>query len=164
MLAHGDWTVYLDDDYVPERTWLEDLLSGVDVDPKPGAVAGTIVPAWPCKPHRWLRPDFHPYLSLCNYEGQEGSFWLSFPSHYALTAKSAYLRGLLLESGGSNLQPGRRGNGVLLRGEDTDLNSMMHKAGYGMWYCPKAVVHHAIPVQRLSKPFFRTRTYWAGRA
>ncbi len=52
---------------------------------------------------------------------------------------------------------------MLLSGEETDLNFRIQKAGYQIWYCPKAVVHHVIPAARLSKTFFRSRFYWDGR-
>lgn len=161
--ARGEWVVYLDDDCVPERSWLENLLGGTRVQPTPGVVAGTILPAWLCKPPRWLIPDFMPYLSLCNYQGPEDGFWLNFPVEYPLTANSAYPRDLLMELGGFNPSLGRRGSNILLWGEDTELNFRVQKAGYGLWYCPKAVVNHVIPTARLEKAFFRSRYYWAGR-
>ncbi len=163
MQAHGDWVAYLDDDCVPEPTWLEHLLRGTVVSPKPGVVAGTVLPSWSSEPPTWLRPEFHPYLSLCDYAGPASGFWLGFPAQYPLTANSAYPRALLVELGGFSSQLGRKGNDVLLWGEDTELNFRIQKAGYGMWYCPKAVVHHVIPAARMKRSFFRSRYYWDGR-
>ncbi len=163
MLAQGEWVVYLDDDCVPDPGWLENLLDGTRVQPTPGVVAGAILPTWLCKLPSWFCSDYLAYLSLCNYHGPENGFWLDFPTQYPLTASSAYPRSLLIELGGFNPELGRRGDRILLWGEDTELNFRIQKAGYGLWYCPKAVVHHVIPAARLEKEFFRSRYYWNGR-
>ena len=58
---------------------------------------------------------------------------------------------------------GRKGN-LLLSGEETELNYRLKDAGYPIWFCPRAIVHHQIPSDRLSKPYFRSRSYWSGRS
>ncbi len=158
--ARGDWIIYLDDDCIPEGSWLEVLTSGHEVGA--GVLGGPVLPIWPGALPGWLTPDLYPYLSLCNYEGPEEGFELNFPTQYPVGANIAYRKHLLLEMGGFRPELGRRGD-VLLSGEEMDLNFRIQKAGYGLWYCPKAVVHHVIPPARLKKAFFRSRYYWDGR-
>lgn len=159
--AEGEWVVYLDDDCVPDKSWLAELFSHMDTPAPPGVITGPVLPAWPYTPPKWLTPDFYSALSVCDYAGPAGGFWLDFPRQQPLSANSAYPRELLLRLGGFNTRYGRQGTS-LRSGEETELNFRLQAMGLGMWYCPRAVVHHHFPPVRLTRAFFRSRMYWAG--
>jgi GT2 family glycosyltransferase len=161
-VAQGEWVVFLDDDAVPDSNWLSNLSESIELVPKPGVIGGTVIPQWAIEPPRWCTQDLYPALSLSNYEASEKIRVLDFPREYPVGANVAYPRQLLEELDGFNPKFGRRGN-LLLSGEETELNFRIRSAGYPIWFCPGAIVHHYIPRSRLKKTFFRSRFYWSGR-
>lgn len=161
QIAKGEWIIYLDDDAVPEKNWLKQMMNCIEKMPGLGILGGSVKPVWPSSPPDWLTPDFFSSLSICEYEGQPDGFILDFPRQYPVGANFAYPKELFIKYGGFKPRFGRRG-GLLLSGEEIELSFRIHAAGYPICFCPNAMVHHHILPSRLTKEFFRSRFYWGG--
>lgn len=66
--SRGTLVVFLDDDAIAERDWLEELLAQF-VDPCMAIAGSTIVPTWAGPPPRWFPAEFGWVLG-CSYRGE----------------------------------------------------------------------------------------------
>ena len=122
-----------------------------------------MLPQWPHDPPSWLNKEICKWLSIIQYNGNESGFILDFPKQYPGGGNITYVRSILETYKGFKSKFGRKGK-LLLSGEETELNYRLKDAGYPIWFCPRAIVHHHIPSDRLLKSYFRSRSYWTGRS
>ncbi len=52
----------------------------------------------------------------------------------------------------------------MLGNEDTEIQERIHKLGKLVFYTPRAVVRHHVPVDRMTKQYFYNRAYGNGRS
>jgi len=159
----GDYVTYLDDDAIPDKHWLFNIYQFILDHPNVIIVGGTVLPVWSVEPPSWLGKDLYPYLSICDYIGDDNGFILDFPIQYPVGANITFSRSVLKKMRGFKKQLDRKGN-ILLSGGETELNYRIQKENYPTWFCPKAIVYHHIPPKRCSKKYFRSISYWAGRS
>lgn len=162
QVARGEWIAFLDDDAIPEKFWLNNIIKAIDTIPRFGVIGGKVIPMFPKEPPKWLTQELYPSLSSCDYPSNGNFKKLDFPLEYPVGANIVYPVSLLKEFNGFKPNLDRTGENLLSGGE-TDLNYRIQRAGYPIWYCPKFVVHHQIPTTRMKKEFYRSRVYWAGR-
>lgn len=157
--ARGSVVALLDDDVVPEPTWLRQVCAPV-LDGAAAAAGGTVRldptvtrPAW------FDEQGIGGYLS---------SFAL--PSdrdlgdrELLLTANMALLRSALDDVGGFDPTFGPRG-GVQLVADDAHLVRQLVRGGHRVVYRRDAVVVHDLPRQRLTRRYLVRRAYLQGRS
>lgn len=138
--ARGRIVAFTDDDTVPDRRWLVDLVEWFEAHPAAAAVGGTIRP---------LRPGFlADFVQLDRLVGHgEDERGVRF----LVTANAAFRRWALeLVGGFDEAFPSAAA-------EDTDLSFRLRAGGVALHTCPAAVVlhDHRTPPAQLMRTYFK---------
>jgi glycosyltransferase involved in cell wall biosynthesis len=153
--ATGEVIVFCDDDVLVDPAWLREI-AGVFARENPAALGGKILPKWQLPPPHWLGPKLHSFLALLDY----GDAPIEMKDPILWGANLAVRRDVfdtMRFDGGL----GRSGD-KLYNGEDAALLQKLIDRGDRVIYWPRAVVHHNIPAQRLTKAYFRKWHWDAG--
>lgn len=158
--ADGEIVAFIDDDAIAAPEWLEMIERAFeDVDPRPACVGGKVEPIWGIPKPDWFPQLLVGYLSVLDL-GDE-AHWCDTAKEHLVGCNIAFWKEALLGLGGFNPLLGRRGQS--LRGnEEIELLRKMKQRGQGIYYEPKAVVHHFIPKERLTKKWMIRRFYDEG--
>ena len=120
--SSGGIICFIDDDCIPEKDWLKNLVKGFDCE-KVGGVGGKIITNKPST----LTQRYVEESGILNQEG--------FGSRKLLiTGNVAYKRDALIKSGGFDTS--------LNACEDIDLSIRVQLLGYGIKYVDNAIVYH----------------------
>ncbi|HEX2117177.1 MAG TPA: glycosyltransferase [Alphaproteobacteria bacterium] len=154
-VATGDIIVFSDDDVLVDPFWLREIAAAFAQE-DPAALGGKILPKWQAPPPRWLGPALHGFLALLDHgdkpmELREPLLWGA-----NLAVRRDVFRTFRFHVG-----LGRTGDKLYI-GEDSDLLQRLIERGERVMYWPRAVVHHNIPAQRLTKTYFRKWNWDAG--
>jgi len=158
--SRGEVLAFMDDDVTVDPAWLQNLTVSLDNGEWAGA-GGRILPAWPCAPPSWLpQKEWLGMAPLVMFDlGEEAG-----PLHNAPFGTNMAFRRTMFEKYGTfrtDLGPRPKSE---IRNEDTEFGSRLLAAGERIRYEPAAVVHHAVPQNRLQKKFFLAWWFDKGRA
>jgi glycosyltransferase involved in cell wall biosynthesis len=153
--ATGDIIVFSDDDVLFDRRWLREIVSAFAHEDA-AAIGGKILPKWPAPPPDWLGPELHGFLALLDHG--DSPVVMTEP---ALWGANLAFRREVFRTARFHAALGRVGD-KLYNGEDSDLLLRLMENGERVIYWPRAVVHHNIPEQRLTKAYFRKWHWDAG--
>ena len=131
----SDFTAFIDDDEIPERDWLQNLL---DLQRQTGAdaIGGPVLPAFECPPPRWA---------------EEGGYFATrrlptgTPLPFIATG-NALVRSGVLRSVAGPFDPRFAHSG----GEDTHLFLRLHRRGHRILWCDEAIAHEHVPRDRVN--------------
>lgn len=150
LRLEADFVAFLDDDEVPERDWLQELLRAqrdFDAD----VAWGPAIPIYPANAPRWII---------------DGNFFDANPNaprgtrfHYAYTS-NALVSARTLQSVEGPFDPAFGLGG----GGDTDFFLRAHKAGARIVWTPDARVRDVIHASRLNARWILQRAFRAGNA
>ncbi|HEV2500799.1 MAG TPA: glycosyltransferase [Terriglobia bacterium] len=160
--ARGDILAFTDDDVTLERGWLQSLTSELDTGEWAGA-GGRILRRWTCPPPKWLSIK-GPYerMSFPVFTFDKGPAKGQLDD-FAVGANMAYRKEVFQRYGGFRIDLGRCGDG-LLAGEEVEFARRIRAAGERLRYEPSAVVYHPVEECQLSKEYFLTFWFDAGRS
>ena len=146
---------FIDADCVADSLWLEHLVTRYHASRTPvGAVGGMILPDWETPPPKWLIGHLESYLSLLDL----GPEFIENPRRL-VGCNIAYSVPALRQTGGFRSYLGRVGP-CLLSNEEVAVFRSFRKRGLNLFYEPAAVVRHRVPVERISRSWFRKRVFW----
>lgn len=128
-IAKGEVIVFIDDDSIADKHWLENLISNFS---DPGIVGvGGIYP----DPREGLFHEYNRIFSGLGSLPMHGKILVSKENYRTFpTCNVCYLKKVFLEVGGFDPQ--------LLRGQDRELMWRILKNGYKLVYDPSAIVYH----------------------
>lgn len=155
-LCSTPYIVYLDDDALPERGWLEAIVSAFETHAA-SIVAGPIFPEWPGPKPEWLPQKYVGCLTILDHGSKDR--WLS-DQECAYGANMAFRTDALRQLGGFNVGLGRQGNSGLLSEEELEVQLKLKKLGHRAYYAARAAVRHKVHPGRLTRNFFRARMAW----
>jgi glycosyltransferase involved in cell wall biosynthesis len=157
--SRAEIVAFTDDDAVPDPDWVERIAGryttlGADV----AVLGGDVRPIWEAPRPDWLTNDLLRPLSA-------GLLWSPTArplrnQEWLVEVNIAYRKSRLLEFGGFAEQLGRVGN-TLLSCEGC-VNLLMARAGLHAYYDPEILVGHHIHASRLTRGWFRRRSFWQG--
>jgi glycosyltransferase involved in cell wall biosynthesis len=153
---------FLDDDAQAPPDWLALALARFDRNAAtpvpPAALGGPTRGKWEAPRPPWLDDSLAIWLTVWNpfAEYRESS-----DEHLFVGANMFFLRTALETVNGFNPTLGRRG-ASLLSHEESELWSRLQASGFRAAYDPAVWVFHYVPVDRLTKKWFRRRIYWEG--
>jgi GT2 family glycosyltransferase len=151
--SSGDIVLFLDDDAVADPDWAG-LLTAPYADAAILGVGGSAQPVWQQPPPMWWPREFG-WVVGCSYRGQPTSV---SRVRNLMGCNMSVRRSVLRAVGGFDTGLGRTPDSPL-GCEETELciRAQAHFPQGRFMLEPKAVVHHAVPAERASWPYFRAR-------
>lgn len=154
LAAKSDLLVYIDDDVICPKGWLEKLLDPFH-DPSVACVGGKTVGKFEVPPPGWVK-DFPAYLSLLDLGGEERD--ISFPQETLFGCNFAVRKDVLLAVGGFNPDGFSNPAYYWYRGDgETGLQRKIYQVMRRMVYSPDAWLYHQIPASRLTEEYLIKR-------
>jgi glucosyl-dolichyl phosphate glucuronosyltransferase len=158
-ISSADIVAFTDDDAEPEPSWLQRILGRFAEHPgDAGIVGGDVIPVFEAERPTWLTDDLLRPLSA-------GLKWSTEPrflrtGEWLVEVNAAYKKKVLVQIGGFPEHLGRVGE-LLLSGEG-GVDRLVRRAGFRLFYDPAILVRHNIPAARLTRTWFRRRSFWQG--
>ncbi len=151
--ARGEIIVYGDDDILMQPDWLHELMQpfATDATRKIGAVAGEVEPIFPDGCPDWVR-GFH---GLQNLRADTGP---ASDNAVPMSANLAFRCDALRTTGGWDINLGRKG-GRVFGGEENGPIRRLRRAGYTVWFAPKAKVLHQMPAARTTLRYVKRHAF-----
>jgi glycosyltransferase involved in cell wall biosynthesis len=159
--AAGRVIAATDDDARFEREWLERALAGLERH-ECDFVGGRVLPLWGGTKPEWLahRNGLHAkVIALLDHGDGIREFGRSIS--WPLGVNVAYRREVFDRVGFFDSRLGRKA-GTLRNQAQREWHLRARAAGVRGFYIPDMIVHHLVPVERLSKQYFRRWLYWHG--
>ena len=158
--ARGDVLAFLDDDAVPDSTWLAAIDEVFEQHAAAWAIGGRVVSHFTTAPPAWLDETFHVYLSA--FDRGDAVRPLRYDD-LPRGANMAFRKPAFEQCGLFATCLDRRGD-LLLSNGDIEMCYRIERAGHDVLYAPDARVVHLIRGDRLDRQWFRRRAYWQGRS
>lgn len=166
-LAVGEVVCFIDDDAVPDRTWLAGIADAYR-DPQVAMATGPIRPHYEISPPEWVaemtlgepEAETMPLFGLLNF----GKFVRDIPGSFVWGTNFTVRRNRLIEVGGFHpcAMPGYLlkfyGDGEIAVGQ------AIAAAGHKIVYHPLVAVRHVIPSYRFSDAAIKSKFFTAGCA
>lgn len=160
MESQGDVLVYVDDDAVVNREYLQTYADFFNRNKEAVAAGGPITPRYDgCEEPSWMS---HYTRQLVTGELNLGTREREFPKGaFPGGGNAAYRKSVFNEVGLFNVELGRKGNS-LIGAEEKDLFDKMTSRGMKFYYLPNAILYHLIPPKKLTQDYFDRLTYGIG--
>ncbi|HUO06074.1 MAG TPA: glycosyltransferase [Candidatus Binataceae bacterium] len=157
----ADFLFFIDDDAVAEPNWAAELLDEMkrrQLD----CACGMVVPRWSQLPPQWLGPSL--WVKLAVHDAQaiaaEPAERAERMANY-FSANVGFRRGTFERFGKFREDLGVTG-GNPISGEDTELFARIVARGGKMGFAPRAVVHHLIPAERMTRAYLIRKSFAYG--
>lgn len=160
MESQGEVLVYVDDDAVVNREYLQTYADFFNRNKEAVAAGGPIIPRYDgCEEPSWMS---HYTRQLVTGELNLGTRDREFPKGaFPGGGNAAYRKSVFNEVGLFNVELGRKGNS-LIGAEEKDLFDKMTSRGMKFYYLPNAILYHLIPPKKLTQDYFDRLTYGIG--
>lgn len=159
QVAQGEIAVFLDDDTLPEPSFLAHLLDAYEATGA-DAIGGRVELHWDASRPHWLSDNLLEMLGYFapSYTRMPLPETLNFSGcNFSVKMEVLHAIGPFSPFLGKRLQ-------VPTRAECADLGQRLRNKGYTLWYEPHAIVAHRVPAARIQRAFFQGRAYWRGRS
>lgn len=158
--SQGEVLVYVDDDAVVNREYLQTYADFFNRNKEAVAAGGPITPRYDgCEEPSWMS---HYTRQLVTGELNLGTREREFPKGaFPGGGNAAYRKSVFNEVGLFNVELGRKGNS-LIGAEEKDLFDKMTSRGMKFYYLPNAILYHLIPPKKLTQDYFDRLTYGIG--
>ena len=159
-VAGGEVIVFIDDDAVADRRWVESLLS-IYQEYDAVAVGGRILPVWIDGEPRYLPEELY-WLVGVTHEGFAGEEVVEVRNTFG--PNMSFKREVFEQVGFFNENLGFSGGGACrIQAEEPELAlRVKRKTGKGVLYNPRAVVYHKIPRSKLGIANLLRRSFYQG--
>ncbi len=158
--SQGEILVFLDDDAIVPKHWLQNIVKYFDADVNVYALGGKVIAKYTSPAPAWIDDRLGLYIS--SFDRGEVVEKLRY-NDYPRGANMAFRRDAFRKCGYFLDCFDRKGNSLMSYG-DIEMCYRVDKAGYDVLYIPDAEVLHLIRGDRLNMDWFRTRFYWQGRS
>lgn len=157
----GDILVYVDDDALVNKEYLETYANFFDKMPEIEAAGGPIIPKYETNEPDWMSHFTRALITGYKYLGNKEK---EFPKNdYPGGGNAAYRAYVFEKIGLFNVELGRKGDS-LVGAEEKDIFDKMTTLGMRFYYLPDAILYHLIPEKKLSKDYFDRLTYSIGKS
>jgi glucosyl-dolichyl phosphate glucuronosyltransferase len=121
---------------------------------------GAVLPRWAAAPPRWLGPRLYSKLAIHDQRAIDGGAPMEALRNY-FSANVGFHREAFERFGRFREDLGVVG-GNPLSGEDTDLFARVISLGGKVGFAPRARVHHLIGAERMTRAYFRHKSFAFG--
>jgi len=147
--ANSDFIAFIDDDELPEKTWLVSLYMTC-IDYHADGVLGPVVPYYEVDAPEWVVRG--KFFERPSHRTGEVLHWINTRTGNVLLRRGIF-------DNGENLFMEQFGRG----GEDTDFFRRMIGKGFRFVWCEEAPVYEAVTAQRCRRSFLLRRALLRGR-
>lgn len=158
--AKGNIIVFLDDDAVPCKQYIESINNFFETTISAMALGGRIFPKYEMSCPSWIPEQLTPLFSIINLGESDMKF---SRNKYPIGANMAFRKQVFSECGLFNVNLGRTGKN-LLGGEEKDIFAKMTARNMEIWYSPNPWVYHIIPPSRTTKEFILKQAIGVGQS
>jgi glucosyl-dolichyl phosphate glucuronosyltransferase len=156
-----DFILFIDDDAIAEPRWALEMVAEIEgraLD----AACGLVLARWPSPPPPWLGPRLWVKLAVHDPSAIESApdGELERLDNY-FSANLGLRRATFERFGGFREDLGVVG-GNPISGEDTELFQRIIARGGKMGFARRAVVHHLIPPERMTRAYLRRKSFAYG--
>lgn len=159
--SKGEILVYVDDDALVNKEYLQTYADFFLQYPEIDAAGGPIIPEYETEEPGWMSFYTKPLITGYKYLGDKTK---EFPKNdYPGGGNAAYRTSVFEKVGLFNVELGRKGDS-LVGAEEKDIFDKMTSLGMRFYYLPNAILYHLIPEKKLSKDYFDRLTYSIGKS
>ncbi len=157
--SKGDILVYVDDDALVNKEYLQTFATFFEKNPDIAAAGGPIIPQYETEEPAWMSHYTRQLVTGKLYLGDKER---EFPKNaFPGSGNAAYRKAVFDKIGLFNVELGRKGNS-LISAEEKDLFDKMTTIGIRFFYLPTAILYHIIPEKKLTQDYFNRLTYSIG--
>lgn len=150
--ATGDVVLYLDDDAIAEKNYLQTAKNFLDKHPDVSAIGGKIYPRYVDGEPNWMTIYNGGLVGFIDHGNKQKEYDLD---NYPPGSNMIIRKKMLEELGGFNTQIGRIGD-KKLGGEERDFFlRLRRKYNKKVIYLPELIVHHVVEKERLTHAFIK---------
>ena len=150
--AKGDVVLYLDDDAVAEKNYLQIAKAFLDVNTEVSAIGGKIFPRYVDGEPKWMTLYNGGLVGYIDHGNKQKEYDLD---NYPPGSNMIIRKKMLEELGGFNTEIGRIGD-KKLGGEERDFFlRLRRKYNKKVIYLPELIVHHVVEKERLTHSFIK---------
>ena len=154
--SKGDIIIFLDDDAVACKNWVETYMH-IFAKHDPGCAGGKIEIEWESKRPKWLSDGMLKFLGYLDLS--DAPEFLTKPSLYG--GNFAIRKATLQDLDGFNTELGR-GKSDLAGNEEIELQKRIITIGKSIYYSPSSIIYHYAPLSRMKFYWFLKRSFWQG--
>jgi len=157
----GDVLVYVDDDALVNKEYLQTYADFFAQHPEIDAAGGPIIPQYETEEPSWMSPIIKALLTGYKYLGDQPK---EFPkSDYPGGGNAAYRTSVFEKVGLFNVELGRKGDS-LVGAEEKDIFDKITSLGMRFYYLPNAILYHLIPEKKLSQDYLNRLSFSIGKS
>ena len=159
--SKGDIIIYVDDDALVNKDYLQTYADFFVQNEKAVAAGGPIVPQYETAEPDWMS---HYTRMLLTGALDLGPKEREFPKgSFPGGGNVAYRKSVFDHVGLFNVELGRKGNS-LIGAEEKDLFDKMETLGMKFYYLPNAILYHIIPERKLTKDYLKRLSLGIGQS
>lgn len=155
--AKGEFILFLDDDALASRLWVQHIVDVFESDAAIGCVGGKIDPIWEAAEPDWIPEEHRSVFTILDYASEITE--MPAPA-IPYGANVAFRASVFQHYKPFREDLGRVGTN-LLSGEESELIARIRER-YKVFYTPFASVQHKIAKERTTKKWFLKRIFWQG--
>lgn len=159
-VSNGELLAFLDDDAFADENYIKDVLDYFELNKHIKAVGGRILLHFETQKPAWYTNYLGSLLGYFN-PWDEPRFFNK--KQYPRGSNMVYKSDLFKKYGVFNPELGRIGAGML-GSEEKEMFQRIYSGNEAIYYLPKAVIYHMVPVERTLTPFLRTQSVGVGKS
>ncbi len=159
--AKGEILIYVDDDALVNKEYLQAYYDFFENYPNAFAAGGPIIPKYETKQPSWMSYYTKELITGYLYKGNTVSEFKQ--RRYPGGGNAGYRKTVFDQIGFFDVKLGRKGNN-LVGAEEKDIFDKMTKKGMSYYYIPNAILYHIIPKTKLTKDYFNRLTHSIGKS
>ncbi|MDU2673168.1 MAG: glycosyltransferase [Clostridium sp.] len=156
--ANYDIIAYLDDDAIPEKGYINNIICGFN-EHQVKCGGGKIIPIWTVDKPQWYSEQFNGVFTILDCGDKDKVLDIDYP----YGANMFFLKSELIKVGGFNTELGLKGNEIIM-GEDDDMFIRFKNKGHKIWYLSQVAVKHHVPEGKINKEYVKKRFEAGGEA
>lgn len=156
METDAPWVAFVDDDNHLTPGWLDAMASAIRSHPAAGGIGGAVVLDWETPPPSYL--DGFGFCFAEQLGGETDRLVDSLAGAGMVLRREAVVKSGWLDCPLIADRVGKK----LVSGGDVELAQRVRAAGYELWVTSKAVLHHRIPVTRMTRRYLLRMNFELG--
>lgn len=159
--ANGEYFIFVDDDAILSKQYLQNLDKRLNEDPSTLVFGGKITPRYESgKEPEWMNKWAYSWVSALDMGEEKRAFK---PNQYPIGANMGFHRSIPEKIGTFNTQLGRCKKNMA-GGEEKDFFLRIQQEGIQIQYLPDVQVEHCIPQERTTRDYIKRFALGVGKS